>query len=59
MVLFVQMFRYAAEPFFFSSAQRDDMKKIYADVMKYFVAFCVLIFLGIAMYPELFALLLG
>lgn len=59
MVLFVQMFRYAAEPFFFSSAQRDDMKKVYADVMKYFVAFCVLIFMGIAMFPELFALLLG
>ena len=59
MVLFVQMFRYAAEPFFFSSSNRDDMKKVYADVMKYFVAFCVLIFLGIAMYPELFSLLLG
>jgi O-antigen/teichoic acid export membrane protein len=59
MVLFVQMFRYAAEPFFFASAARDDMKKVYAEVMKYFVAFCVLIFLGIAMYPELFALVLG
>jgi O-antigen/teichoic acid export membrane protein len=59
MVLFVQMFRYAAEPFFFASSAREDMKKIYADVMKYFVAFCVLIFLGIAMYPELFALFLG
>jgi O-antigen/teichoic acid export membrane protein len=59
MVLFVQMFRYAAEPFFFSSSNREDMKKVYADVMKYFVAFCVLIFLGIAMYPELFSLLLG
>jgi O-antigen/teichoic acid export membrane protein len=59
MVLFVQMFRYAAEPFFFATSAREDMKKLYADVMKYFVAFCVLIFLGIAMYPELFALLLG
>jgi O-antigen/teichoic acid export membrane protein len=59
MVLFVQMFRYAAEPFFFSTSARSDMKKVYADVMKYFVAFCVLIFLCIAMYPELFALLLG
>jgi len=58
MVLFVQMFRYAAEPFFFSTAQREDMKKVYADVMKYFVAFCVLIFLGIAMYSEIFALFL-
>ena len=59
MVLFVQMFRYAAEPFFFASSARDDMKKVYADIMKYFVAFCVLIFLAIAMYPEVFALLLG
>lgn len=59
MVLFVQMFRYAAEPFFFSHASRDDMKKVYADVMKYFVVFCILIFLGIALYPEFFSLLLG
>jgi O-antigen/teichoic acid export membrane protein len=59
MVLFVQMFRYAAEPFFFSSSAREDMKKVYADVMKYFVAFCVLIFLGIALSPDLFSLLLG
>jgi O-antigen/teichoic acid export membrane protein len=53
------MFRYAAEPFFFSTSAKEDMKKVYADVMKYFVVFCVLIFLGIAMYPELFALFLG
>ncbi len=59
MVLFVQMFRYAAEPFFFSTESRSDMKKIYADVMKYFVAFCILIFMAIAMYPEIISLLLG
>lgn len=59
MVLFVQMFRYAAEPFFFSTESRPDMKKIYADVMKYFVSFCVLIFMAIAMYPEIISLFLG
>jgi O-antigen/teichoic acid export membrane protein len=59
MVLFVQMFRYAAEPFFFSSANKEGMKKLYADVMKYFVAFCLFIFLGIALYKDVFALILG
>jgi len=59
MVLFVQMFRYAAEPFFFSTSAREDMKTVYADVMKYFVAFTVLIFLTIAMYPNLVAIVLG
>lgn len=59
MVLFVQMFRYAAEPFFFATESRPDMRKIYADVMKYFVAFCMCIFLGIALFPQLFSLLLG
>lgn len=57
--LFVQMFRYAAEPFFFASAEKTNMKKIYADVMKYFVAFCMFLFLGIVFYADLFALILG
>jgi O-antigen/teichoic acid export membrane protein len=57
--LFVQMFRYAAEPFFFASAEKDNMRKTYADVMKYFVAFCMVLFLGIAFYADIFALILG
>jgi len=57
--LFVQMFRYAAEPFFFASADKLNMKKTYADVMKYFVAFCMFLFLGIVFYTDLFALILG
>ncbi len=32
----VQAFRYAAEPFFFSHADREDSKQIYADVFRYF-----------------------
>lgn len=59
MVLFVQMFRYAAEPFFFSSAHKEDMKKTYADVMRYFVVFCMFIFLFVGMLPDLFALFIG
>lgn len=59
LVLFVQMFRYAAEPFFFASADKSDMKQTYADVMKYFVAFCMFIFLGISLYADVIVLILG
>ncbi len=52
MTLFIQTFRYAAEPFFFSSANKSDSKKMYADVMKYFIIFGLFIFLGIMMYLD-------
>jgi O-antigen/teichoic acid export membrane protein len=57
--LFVQMFRYAAEPFFFASSENENIKITYARVMKYFVAFCMVLFLGIAFYADIFALILG
>ncbi|MDR0754482.1 MAG: oligosaccharide flippase family protein [Prevotellaceae bacterium] len=59
MTLFVQMFRFAAEPFFFSQSNNDNQKKIYADVMKYFVIFCVFIFLFVALYLDVFQLFIG
>ena len=39
MNLFIQMFRYAAEPFFFQREKDKDNKALYAQVMSYFVAF--------------------
>ena len=59
MNLFVQMFRYAAEPFFFSREKDKDSKELYAKVMEYFVAFCMLIFLGIIAYMDIIGLILG
>lgn len=59
MSLFVQMFRYAAEPFFFARAKDRNSPQLYAKVMEYFVAFCMLIFLGVTLYIDLFQLLLG
>lgn len=44
--LFIQAFRYAAEPFFFERAKEQDAKKVYASVMNYFVAVCMLIALA-------------
>jgi len=58
-MLFIQMFRYAAEPFFFAQAKGENPKQVYADVMKYFVVFCLLIFLGVTLYIDIFKYFIG
>ncbi|MDA3954756.1 MAG: polysaccharide biosynthesis C-terminal domain-containing protein [Bacteroidales bacterium] len=52
MVLFIQMFRYAAEPFFFKNSENANAKKLYADVMNYFIIFGLVIFLGVMFYID-------
>ncbi|MDR1886612.1 MAG: oligosaccharide flippase family protein [Prevotellaceae bacterium] len=59
MSLFVQMFRYAAEPYFFAEASKSDIKPVYAKVMKYFTVFCVFIFLAINFYSDILQYILG
>lgn len=56
MNLFIQMFRYAAEPFFFAKGRS---KELLAKVMEYFTAFCMLIFLGVVLYIDVIGLFLG
>lgn len=46
MTIFIQAFRFAAEPFFFKHSKEKDSKKMYADILKYFVIVCSIIFLG-------------
>jgi len=53
MTLFIQAFRYGAEPFFFAQAKTINAKQQYANVMRYFVAFTSLIFLGINVFIDL------
>lgn len=59
MNLFIQMFRYAAEPFFFQRAKDKNSKELYAIVMEYFTAFCGLVFLGVVGYIDIICLFLG
>ena len=59
MNLFIQMFRYAAEPFFFRRAKDKDSRELYASVQEYFTAFCGLVFLGVILYIDVVALILG
>jgi O-antigen/teichoic acid export membrane protein len=54
MTIFIQAFRYAAEPFFFSQQKRTDAKEMYASVMNYFVAFCSVLFLMVVLHLDLF-----
>ncbi len=50
MALFIQMFRFAAEPFFFERLNRSDAKETYAFVMKYFIIIMLIVYLGINLY---------
>jgi len=59
MTLFIQMFRYAAEPFFFSHAREENAQGLYASVMKYFIIFCLLIFLGVTLFLDIFKHFIG
>ena len=59
MTIFIQMFNYAAEPFFFKKSVASDAKESYRIVMDYFVIFCLLIFLMVTMYIDLFKHFIG
>ncbi|MCK9448760.1 MAG: oligosaccharide flippase family protein [Bacteroidales bacterium] len=59
MTLFIQMFRYAAEPFFFAEAEKKDSKQLFAVVMNYFVIAGLLIFLGVSLLIDLFQYFIG
>lgn len=59
MSLFIQAFRYAAEPFFFAYAKQEDARPVYAKVLKYFVIFCVFIFLLVTLFLDFFQYFLG
>jgi len=52
--LFVQAFRYAAEPFFFSQAKQENRDKTYSKVMTWFVITVTLMFLVISLNLDLF-----
>ena len=59
MTLFVQMFKYAAEPFFFGRSHDKNAKKLYADVMGMFVSAGLIIFLVVNFYLKYFILFIG
>lgn len=59
MALFIQMFRFAAEPFFFERAKHQDAKETYRFVMKYFIILMLIIFLLLNLYMPVMQYVLG
>lgn len=58
MNMFIQAFRYAFEPFFFAQSGEKDDTQMYATVMKYFVIFGLLIFLGMMLYIDVIKIII-
>ena len=59
MMLFYQMYRLAAEPFFLSNFKKSDFVAMNAAALKYYVMASMVIFLGIALFRDFFALIVG
>lgn len=57
--LFIQAFRMAAEPFFFQHSDQKDAPKLYARVMYYFVAFCLVILFGTLFFMDTLQYFIG
>lgn len=54
MMMFTQAFRYAYEPFIFAQNKDKNSLATYADAMKFFILFSLLIFLGMVLYLDVF-----
>lgn len=59
MTLFIQMFRYASEPFYFGRSEQKDARPLFAQVMKYFILAGLVIFLLVTLYMNLFKYFIG
>ena len=59
MTLFIQTFRYAADPFFFAESRKSDSKKTYADVLNYFTIAVAFIFLSVTLYLDIVIKFIG
>ena len=59
MMLFYQMYRLAAEPFFLQNFKKEEFKAMNAAALKYYLMASMVIFLAIALYRDLFALIVG
>ena len=52
--IFLQAYRYAAEPFFFAQAKKENRNEIYSMVMNYFIGLVCFVFLFVSLNIEFF-----
>jgi len=53
LMMFVTMFRYAAEPFYFNYYRTEDAGRIFANIMKYFVIVGLVIIVGVLLFIDI------
>jgi O-antigen/teichoic acid export membrane protein len=52
MTIFIQAYRFAAEPFFFGRQKEKNNRTLYAQSLNYFIIVCCLIFIGITLFID-------
>lgn len=57
--IFIQVFRLAAEPFFFNQSKNEGAQKSYARVMKFFVIACCFMFLAVSLFLDFWSKLIA
>lgn len=57
--IFIQVFKLAAEPFFFNQSKNENAPKTYARVMKFFVIACCFMFLAVGLFLEVWKWLIA
>ncbi len=58
MALFIQSYRLAFEPFFFKEGKQNASNELYARILKFFVIFGVIIYVGVLLFIDLINMLL-
>jgi O-antigen/teichoic acid export membrane protein len=57
--LFIQAFRFAAEPFFFKQSEGQNPQRVYARVMKFFVIVICVMFLAVSLFIPIWKNFIG
>jgi O-antigen/teichoic acid export membrane protein len=57
--IFIQIFKIAAEPFFFNQSRSEGAQKMYARVMKFFVIACCFMFLVVSLFLDVWKFLIA
>ncbi len=59
LAIFTTAYNYAAEPFFFRNAQREDARQLYGDIALFFIIVAGIMMLGISLFIDLFQFVIG
>lgn len=57
--LFIQAYKFAAEPFFFAHSKTTEKRDLYATVMNYFLWICLFVFLLVMLFLHYFKFFIG